>query len=277
ELGLGTLRPVGIAGPDQQHRPGTELCQRQGQRIGDARLGCVSLYRFGIESSPCFSRDHLTEVPGASPPVDRSWARSRRRACAGSMAMRRNSMRPAFDRRPQVKLVERLVEGEQAAWREFVDLYIDLIYATVRTRLSTTPRVSDVDDVVQDVLSKLCNRDFRLLRNFDPSRAKLSTWLVVIATSVTIDHLRRLRRIEVPLESAPNEEIAVSPPSIERVRFPEGVLSPRQALVLELLYRREMTAAEVAEVLSIEPQTVRSTHHKALVRLRDHFGDEAEQ
>jgi len=105
-------------------------------------------------------------------------------------------------------------------------------------------------------------------------RAKLSTWLVVIATSTTIDHLRRQRKTTVTLESAPREAISVNPKIPVRVRFPEGVLSPRQALVLELLYRKEMTVVEVAEILPIEPQTVRSTHHKALTRLREHFSDE---
>ncbi len=51
-------------------------------------------------------------------------------------------------------------------------------------------------------------------------------------------------------------------------------LSPRQAVVLEMLYQRDMDVAEVAEVLAVEPQTVRSTHHKALVRLRAHFREE---
>ena len=38
---------------------------------------------------------------------------------------------------------------------------------------------------------------------------------------------------------------------------------------------RERDVAEVAQLLKIDAQTVRSTHHKALLRLREHFGGEA--
>jgi len=45
-------------------------------------------------------------------------------------------------------------------------------------------------------------------------------------------------------------------------------------LVLELLYRRELEVAEAAEMLGVDPQTVRSTHHKAMIKLRAHFKEE---
>ena len=59
------------------------------------------------------------------------------------------------------------------------------------------------------------------------------------------------------------------------INIPEGLLSERQALVLELLYQKDMEVAEAAEFMAVDPQTVRSMHHKALTKLRAHF--EAEQ
>jgi RNA polymerase sigma-70 factor (ECF subfamily) len=38
-----------------------------------------------------------------------------------------------------------------------------------------------------------------------------------------------------------------------------------------MLYDRDMDVAEVAVALGIDPQTVRSAHHKAMVKLRAHF------
>ena len=55
------------------------------------------------------------------------------------------------------------------------------------------------------------------------------------------------------------------------LKIPDGLLSPRQALVLELLYQRDLDPAEAADLLSVDPQTVRSMHHKALTKLRGHF------
>ena len=47
-------------------------------------------------------------------------------------------------------------------------------------------------------------------------------------------------------------------------------------LVLRCLYDEERDVAEVARMLNIDAQTVRSTHHKALLRLRAHFQAEPE-
>jgi RNA polymerase sigma-70 factor (ECF subfamily) len=59
----------------------------------------------------------------------------------------------------------------------------------------------------------------------------------------------------------------------EHIKMPEGLLSPRQQLVITMLYDREMEVAEIAAALGIDAQTVRSTHHKAMLKLRAHFKD----
>ena len=136
-------------------------------------------------------------------------------------------------------------------------------------------RTDDAEDVAQDIFIRLCARDFRLIRNYDASRAKLSTWLTVIAHSTSIDHLRRQKRATQPLDTVPEAQLAVDPPKDPiKIDIPPGLLSPRQALVLEMLYQREMVVAEAAEIMGVDPQTVRSTHHKALVKLRGHFRKE---
>ena len=171
----------------------------------------------------------------------------------------------------------RLVAGDKAAWDGFVQRYARVIYAAVQRRLVPAGRSHEADDVAQDIFVKLCSRDFKLLRNYDPARAKLSTWLTVIATSTTIDHLRRQSAPTTDLDSAPQAALAVEPklPPM-RIKIPPELLSPRQALVIELLYRQELDVAEAAETMGVNPQTVRSMHHKALVKLREHFQEEAQ-
>ena len=164
-----------------------------------------------------------------------------------------------------------LLDGNKAAWDRFVARHAAVIFAAVRRRLVPAGRTADAEDVVQDVFVKLCQKDFRLLRSYDASRAKITTWLTVVANSAAIDHLRRLRRRTEDIEAQPEAVLAVDPVVPEKVKIPEGMLSPRQALVLELLYQRDMTPGEAAEVIGIDPQTVRSMHHKALVKLRAHF------
>jgi RNA polymerase sigma factor (sigma-70 family) len=59
---------------------------------------------------------------------------------------------------------------------------------------------------------------------------------------------------------------------VEPLKLPKDLLSPRQQLVLTMLYERDMDVAEIARTLDVDPQTVRSTHHKAMLKLRAHFG-----
>lgn len=168
--------------------------------------------------------------------------------------------------------LERLVAGDKAAWDRFVARNARFVYAAVQRRLGPFGRRDDVEDVVQDVFVRLCARDFRLLKTYDPARAKISTWLTVVANSAAIDHLRRQKSANRPIDSVPEAELSVEPPKDPvQVKIPEGLLSPRQALVLELLYTREMEVNEAARAMGVDPQTVRSTHHKALLKLRAHF------
>ena len=174
-------------------------------------------------------------------------------------------------------LIDRLLNGDPAAWSLFVNRFAAVIFAAVRRRLVPAGRADDAEDVAQDVFMRLCARDFRLLRSYDPGKAKVTTWLTVVATSSAIDHLRRQKGPTLDIDSVPERRLSVDPVLPERVKIPPDLLSPRQALVIEMLYRREMEVAEVAEALAVDPQTVRSTHHKALTKLRAHFREESDE
>ena len=169
-----------------------------------------------------------------------------------------------------------LLGGDKAAWDAFVRAQAAVIFAAVRRRLVPAGREAESEDVVQEVFVKLCRNDFRLLRGYDPAKAKLTTYLTVIASSTAIDHLRRLKAPAETLDAVPESELSVPPQEPDFFTIPEGLLSPRQALVIELLYRRDLLPAEAAEIIGVDPQTVRSMHHKALTKLRKHFAEKNE-
>src|SRR5256714_9005764 len=130
----------------------------------------------------------------------------------------------------------------------------------------------DVEDLTQEVFVRLCKDDFRLLRTYDPARAGLSTWLTIVARSTARDALRRRRLDSVPIDAVPEAQLAVDPVEpVRKLKLPEVLLSPRQREILAMLYDREMEVAEIARALGIDPQTVRSAHHKAMIKLRAHF------
>ena len=166
-------------------------------------------------------------------------------------------------------LPDTLLRGEKAAWDAFVRRYGGLVVAAVR---GVAMAQAEVEDLTQEVFVRLCRDDFRLLRNYDPERASLSTWLTIVARSTARDGLRRRRAETVPLDSVPEAQLAIDPVMpVEKLKLPEALLSPRQRQILAMLYDREMDVAEIAQALGIDPQTVRSAHHKAMVKLRAHF------
>lgn len=147
--------------------------------------------------------------------------------------------------------------------------YARLIVAAVRGFVQAP---GDIEDLMQEVFLRLCRDDFRLLRSYDPARASLSTWLTIVARSTVRDALRRRRAEMVPIDMVPEGRLAIDPVEpVQKLKLPEALLSPRQREILAMLYDREMDVAEVAAALGIDPQTVRSAHHKAIVKLRAHF------
>jgi len=165
--------------------------------------------------------------------------------------------------------LDALARGDKGAWEAFVRRYAGLVAAAVR---GVAREAAEVEDLAQEVFVRLCKDDFRLLRSYDPTRAGLSTWITIVARSTARDAMRRHRPVLMTIDAVPEARLAVDPiEPAERLKLPEALLSPRQREILTMLYDREMEVAEVANTLGIDPQTVRSAHHKAMVKLRAHF------
>ena len=175
---------------------------------------------------------------------------------------------------PEERGLDALLNGEKAAWDAFVRRYAGLIVAAVR---GVAPGPSDIEDLTQEVFVRLCKDNFRLLRTYDSARAGLSTWITIVARSTARDALRRRRADSVPIDTVPEAQLAIDPvePTV-KLKWPEALLSPRQREILAMLYDREMDVADIARTLGIDRQTVRSAHHKAMLKLRAHFKAEIE-
>jgi RNA polymerase sigma-70 factor (ECF subfamily) len=161
--------------------------------------------------------------------------------------------------------------GDPGAWADFVDRYAGLITAAVRRTVRGVVAEQEIADRVQDVFVRLVANDCRLLKTFDPRRASISTWLTLVARSTTIDHLRRRRVDAVSLgvakiDPAAPEPAAAAPPPAE---VPLHLLTARQRVVLRLLFDDGLSVAQAAAFLDVNEQTIRSTKHKALSRLRE--------
>jgi RNA polymerase sigma-70 factor (ECF subfamily) len=169
------------------------------------------------------------------------------------------------------------LRGDAQAWASFAERFVPVIHSAVNRTLSTYgsgAQPGNAEDVVQAVFVRLLENDRKLLRSYDPARSSLATWLGLISRSTAIDQLRRRgshRRGDASAVAPASQDC--SPPKTPKLpAIPEGLLSGRQQLVLHLIFDRDMDVPEVADLLGVEPQTVRSTKHKAIDRLRRHFG-----
>ncbi len=177
------------------------------------------------------------------------------------------------------------LRGDKQAWNSFVERSVGVLFAAVHKVLGKRgPQGAvDVEDIVQDVFAKLVRADYRLLRQFDPEKASLVTYLTLIARSTTLDAVKRrqLDTTELKSEHHPTQEELPREPrrTTASGTIPLEVLSERQRLILHLLLDRGMSVVEVAAALAVDPQTIRSAKHKALTRLRESLaaGDESRE
>ena len=162
------------------------------------------------------------------------------------------------------------IAGRKLAWDDFVRQTAPIVYAAVqRAAKKFTVQQADADDRVQDVYLRLIKNDCRLLRTFDPNRASMSTWITLITRSVVHEHYQRKRLNTVTLENF-DQAASESPESIHPDISRDG-LTQRQKLVVEMLFDQGLTVEEAANRLGVDHQTIRSTKHKALLRLRAQF------
>jgi len=171
------------------------------------------------------------------------------------------------------------IRGDKQAWDAFVERWAGVIHAAVQRAFhgGRGAARAEIEDTVQDVFLRLIKDECRLLRTYDARRASLATWLTLVARSTAIDRLRRKRVPTIPLE--PHDAPAASGSREDARDAPEiplHLLSGRQRLVLRLLFDEQRSVAEAAVFIGVDQQTIRSTKHKALSRLRKQLSTAAD-
>jgi RNA polymerase sigma-70 factor (ECF subfamily) len=171
-----------------------------------------------------------------------------------------------------------LINGDADAWDAFVEEYGGNVYSQVIQVLSRRRGRADsntVSDVVSDVFHRLIKNDFRLLRTYRPEKSPMPHWIGLVARSTALNWVRRRSLNTVSMDEAP--PIPADPaPAKTPVDLPEGLLSPRQALLLRMTFDGGLGTEEIAEKLQIDVQSVRSMKHVAIKKLRDYYGVQRE-
>jgi len=162
--------------------------------------------------------------------------------------------------------------GDRAALQELVSRAYPMVR---RWCLVRTGDPSDADDLTQDVLVQMMHR----LDTYQGG-ARFTTWLYTVVRNAAIDRLRRDRRRErLRTDPLATERTAADPhprpdqgadrtllARMLRTFFEE--LPARQREVFDLTELQGLSASEVAEILGIEPVSVRAHLFKARRALR---------
>ena len=171
--------------------------------------------------------------------------------------------------------------NEEARWvlraqcddREALELLLRHIQPSLRRYLTGVVGLSDVDDVLQDVLMIL----YRKLRWLHAPEL-FRPWAFRIASRAGFRHLKKRRRwsghvqeqpslndlpaADVPIDAGPLQELLST-----------NQISPRCRAVLALHFQEDMSLAEVAAVLELPVGTVKSRLAYGLAALRKTLGD----
>lgn len=193
-----------------------------------------------------------------------------------------SSIRTRALRDPDVRLMLEVRDGSARAFEELVLRYQDRLLTVLEHLVGNR-------DQAEDLAQEVFLRVYRARKSYEPG-AKFSTWLFTIANNVASNALRtRARRREVSLEAQQSGSLSSGPIARliqastgqmparqldkvemrEVVRMALEVLNERQRLAVLLNKFEGMSYAEIAEVMQISPQAIKSLLSRARTALRE--------
>lgn len=151
--------------------------------------------------------------------------------------------------------------------------HLPYLYAFMRARGMTR-------DTAEDLVSTVAERYAR--RSQESPVERVQGYLTVMARNAIIDHQRRHHR-EVPfgelqdldqiLEAAqPADHVVADSFAAQELLLKISSLPPRMQTVIKLIYFDGLSTPEVADKLGMAPGTVRRYAGRAVLRLRELYG-----
>lgn len=175
-----------------------------------------------------------------------------------------------------LELMRRVAENDPESVAQLYDRFASLVY---RLAFQAMPTRADAEDAVQEIFVRL----WRTADRYDPKRAALVTWVMLISRRHLVDRLRRTKaRVKAmslddrqsSVESSDQPQPAVGLSLDEMERFGELMrrvdkLPDLQKTVVTRAYLGGQTLRQIGEELNTPIGTIKSALSRALVRLRE--------
>lgn len=178
-------------------------------------------------------------------------------------------MRETREKTADVELVGAACAGDRAAYEAIVERYLKEVFSVAVRILGNA---ADAEDVSQDTFLRAYER----LDTYDRNRS-FRNWLLKIASNLSINRIRsRGRERRLRLKMAENEGDGTCEPVV-----PDDVPSPRewaywldqidesQRSAVVLFHFHDLPYTEIAEVLGVPVNTVRTHLYRGRKRLRE--------
>jgi RNA polymerase sigma-70 factor, ECF subfamily len=154
--------------------------------------------------------------------------------------------------------------GDSAAFADLVREHQAMVFSIAWHFLQDR---SLAEDVGQEVFLELYRKVHEI-----QSSAHLTYWLRRVAVHRSIDHGRRRKhRREQPLDGMPEpatQGASGDPLLLRQLRRSLAALTDKQRMVVLLRYQEGLGPAEIAEIMEMPANTVKSTLHRSLEELR---------
>jgi RNA polymerase sigma-70 factor (ECF subfamily) len=173
-------------------------------------------------------------------------------------------------------LVEETIDGNDDAYRTLVARHLPSVYSFCMHYMGNS---EDAQDAAQESFVKA----WRNLGRFDTSKS-FRTWVFSIAKNTATDLMRKRKSVvfskfdtgedsnvltDTLADTEPlPDEVFSEAANAETVRAALRELKPRDQTILLLRYNEEQSFEDIARILKMSPNTVRSLHRRALMQLK---------
>ncbi len=192
-----------------------------------------------------------------------------------------SSSTPGMKSLDDKELIAAIVEKKAVAIAELYDRYSGMLHALSQRILGNS---SDAEDVLQEAFLQVWNQAGR----YDSKRSSVSTWLVLITRSRSIDRLRsrQVQQRTVTAAKQENSTTHTSPKGVGNVLLQERRnrlqqemknLPEEQRQVLEMAFFKGMTQSEISNQTGIPLGTVKTRTLLAMKKLRKALSDEIQE
>ncbi len=174
--------------------------------------------------------------------------------------------------------MRRIASGDASALAELYDQQVRTVYSLV---VRIVADQTDAEEVLQEVFTQV----WRKAEQFDSTRGSAAAWLLTMARSRAIDHLRA-RRARPDHRAASSEHslrelesVGIDPVTAlvaeedtSRIRKALAALAPTERTAIELAYYEGLSQSEIARHLGTPLGTIKTRIRAGLMKLRDSLG-----